>query len=206
MWPVEEKLFSLFRASSSVSNLFFSVKINGTPPDVLTFKQACNYMQKDSKILFVGDIDTACSYHYDGNTMYTVELNSTPKIMNGLESHKFLCELETEFSAIVYKDQSTNEWHRRSVAEIDYSVFTSLSEKVDDTYHGIEFKGFKNFRDETILFPRIECISEIKIYKNADEECEKILSKRLKLCESEKQPVAKKARRITPIPVQKDGL
>lgn len=181
----------VYGMTSNPTSLFCSLSVSHT---ALSFAAACDAMRPPSaRILFAGNLATACRYHARGNTLYRIDLAHDAVLVDGFATYDRLCELEPRLSEIVFKDRDGS-WRRRSVAETDYEVFTNLRDGMPAGEHGISFRGFKHFPDETILF---DAVAVREIVRRDDSDCEEILRGRLEASARRPTlPMPKKKRRI----------
>ena len=161
----------------STTAFFCSLAVPQPAPTTLSFAAACDAMRPSARILFAGELETACRYHARGNTLYRIDLAQQAVLVDGFATYDRLCELEPRLAEIVFKD-ADGSWRRRSEETTDYEIFTRLGLRMRPRgEHGITFlRGFKHFPDETILF---EEAAVEKIVQRDDGECEEILRRRL---------------------------
>lgn len=174
---LHQVVYGMVGPSTTATAFFCSLAVPKPAPATLSFAAACDAMRPLARILFAGELETACRYHARDNTLYRIDLAQQAVLVDGFATYDRLCELEPRLAEIVYKD-ADGSWRRRSEETTDYEIFTRLGllmRPMDE--HGITFRGFKHFPDETILFE--EAAVERIVVQRDDGECERILRRRL---------------------------
>lgn len=195
MWRAETYVNMLYRASSQITDLWIA------SPELKSLDfESCAHAQfnRDSNVLFVGPLETACKYLTEQQKLYKVQLIDA-KLMNGFENYDELCMMSPLLGRVMYRTEMANRWSRSSDSENDFKAFSKIEQNLSDC-DGIDLRGgYKNFHDELVIFKGANII----ITPADEKECDQILNDafNVKRQAPSSAQSKKKSRRMEPIRV-----